>query len=61
MLAVFPGIRELDSAVPGPVLALIATIIALHGLVNLEIAGNFASMGIDPDQVFEAQVGTLTA
>jgi len=47
--------------VPGPVLALIATIIALHGLVNLEIAGNFASMGIDPDQVFEAQVGTLTA
>jgi hypothetical protein len=32
----------------------------LHGLVSLEIAGNFASMGIDPDQVFEAQLGTLT-
>ena len=33
----------------------------LHGLVSLEIAGNFASMGIDPDQVFEAQLSTLTA
>jgi len=33
----------------------------LHGLVSLEIAGNFASMGIDPDQVFEAQLATLTA
>jgi Tetracyclin repressor-like, C-terminal domain len=32
----------------------------LHGLVSLEIAGNLASMGIDPDQVFEAQIGTLT-
>ncbi|HEY1492530.1 MAG TPA: TetR/AcrR family transcriptional regulator [Steroidobacteraceae bacterium] len=33
----------------------------LHGLVSLEIAGNFASMGIDPGQVFEAQLATLTA
>jgi hypothetical protein len=33
----------------------------LHGLVSLEIAGNFASMGIDPDQVFEAQLATLAA
>ena len=33
----------------------------LHGLVSLEIAGNFASMGIDPDQVFEAQLAALTA
>jgi AcrR family transcriptional regulator len=32
----------------------------LHGLVSLEIAGNFASMGIDPDQVFEAQLATLS-
>ena len=31
----------------------------LHGLVSLEIAGNFASMGIDPDQIFEAQLATL--
>jgi len=33
----------------------------LHGLVSLEIAGNFASMGIDPGRVFEAQLATLTA
>jgi AcrR family transcriptional regulator len=32
----------------------------VHGLVSLEIAGNFASMGIDPDQVFEIQLATLT-
>jgi hypothetical protein len=32
----------------------------LHGLVSLEIAGNFASMGIDPGQVFEAELGALT-
>jgi AcrR family transcriptional regulator len=33
----------------------------LHGLVSLEIAGNFASMGIDAAQIFEAQLATLTA
>jgi hypothetical protein len=46
-----------------PATALRAVLIwsRLHGLVSLEIAGNFASMGIDPDQVFEAQLGTLTA
>jgi AcrR family transcriptional regulator len=46
----------------GPATALRAVLIwsRLHGLVSLEIAGNFASMGIDPDQVFEAQLGALT-
>jgi hypothetical protein len=29
--------------------------------VSLEIAGNFASMSIDPGQVFEIQLATLTA
>lgn len=33
----------------------------LHGLVSLEIAGNFASMGIDAGQIFEAKLATLTA
>jgi len=32
----------------------------LHSLMSLEIAGKFASTGIEPDQVFEAQLGTLT-
>ena len=46
----------------GPATALRAVLVwsRLHGLVSLEIAGNFASMGIDPDLVFEAQLGTLT-
>ena len=33
----------------------------LHGFVSLEIAGNYASMSIDPDQVFDIQLATLTA
>ena len=33
----------------------------LHGFVSLEIAGNYASMGIDPGQLFEVQLATLTA
>jgi AcrR family transcriptional regulator len=47
----------------GPAAALRAVLIwsRLHGLVSLEIAGNFTSMGIDPGQVFEAQLATLTA
>jgi AcrR family transcriptional regulator len=32
----------------------------LHGIVSLEIAGNFASMGIDPGQLFQTQLATLT-
>lgn len=46
-----------------PAIALRAVLIwsRLHGLVSLEIAGNFASMGVDSDQVFEAQLATLTA
>ena len=33
----------------------------LHGFVSLEIAGNYASMGIDPDPLFEIQLATLAA
>jgi AcrR family transcriptional regulator len=33
----------------------------LHGFVSLEIAGNYASMNIDPDRLFEIQLATLTA
>jgi hypothetical protein len=31
----------------------------LHGFVSLEIAGNYASMGIDPDRLFEAELRRL--
>jgi AcrR family transcriptional regulator len=33
----------------------------LHGIISLEIAGNFASMGLDAEQLFEIQLATLTA
>jgi Tetracyclin repressor-like, C-terminal domain len=33
----------------------------LHGFVSLEIAGNYASMGIDPDQLFETELRALPA
>lgn len=47
----------------GPAIALRAVLAwsRMHGFVSLEIAGNFASMGIDPDQVFEIELATLTA
>jgi len=46
-----------------PATALRAVLIwsRLHGIVSLEIAGNFASMGLDPGQLFEIQLATLTA
>lgn len=33
----------------------------LHGFISLEIAGNFASMGIDPDSLFETELHNLPA
>jgi AcrR family transcriptional regulator len=45
-----------------PATALRALVIwsRLHGIVSLEIAGNFTSMGIDPGQFFETQLAALT-
>jgi AcrR family transcriptional regulator len=33
----------------------------LHGFVSLEIAGNYVSMGIDPDQLFETELSALAS
>jgi AcrR family transcriptional regulator len=44
---------------PGIALTAVLTWSRLHGLVSLEIAGNFASMGIDPDAVFEIELSKL--
>ena len=46
-----------------PAIALRAILIRsrLHGLVSLEIAGDFTSMGIDPGQLCEAQLPARTA
>jgi AcrR family transcriptional regulator len=44
-----------------PATALRAVLIwgRLHGIVSLEIAGNFASMGVDASQLFESELATL--
>jgi hypothetical protein len=31
----------------------------LHGFVSLEIAGSYASMGSDPDALFELELSSL--
>ncbi len=46
---------------PGTALHAVLIWSQLHGIVSLEIAGNFASMGIDPDQLFEIQLTAITA
>ena len=45
---------------PGTALRAVLIWSRLHGIVSLEIAGNFASMGLDPGQLFETQLATLT-
>ena len=44
---------------PAVALRAVLTWSRLHGFVSLEIAGNFASMGIDPGEVFEIQLTTM--
>ncbi|HEU5387869.1 MAG TPA: TetR/AcrR family transcriptional regulator [Streptosporangiaceae bacterium] len=48
-------------AVPATALRAVLAWSRLHGIVSLEIAGNFASMGLDAEQLFEIQLATLTA
>ncbi|WP_329192376.1 MULTISPECIES: TetR/AcrR family transcriptional regulator [unclassified Streptomyces] len=33
----------------------------LHGALSLELAGHFTGMGLDPDLLFESELGSLTA
>jgi AcrR family transcriptional regulator len=49
------------AADPATGLRAIAAWSRLHGIVSLEIAGNFASMGLDPGQLFEIQLASLVA
>jgi AcrR family transcriptional regulator len=46
---------------PGRALAAITAWSRLHGIVSLEIAGNFASMGIDADALFAREVALLSS
>jgi AcrR family transcriptional regulator len=57
-LAAWTAARDLDSP-PATALRAILSWSRLHGLVSLEIAGNFASMGLDPDALFETELARL--
>ncbi|MCA2214454.1 TetR/AcrR family transcriptional regulator [Jidongwangia harbinensis] len=50
------GHEELD---PGAAARAVLLWSRMHGLVSLEIEGNFASMGLDADELFEAEVATF--
>jgi AcrR family transcriptional regulator len=50
-----------SAANPGTALRAVLAWSQLHGIVSLEIAGNFASMGLDAGQLFEVQLATLMA
>ena len=51
--------RERTGADPGTVLLAVTAWSRLHGFVSLEIEGNYASMGLDPDLIFAAEVAAL--
>ena len=51
--------RDLADIPPSLALRAITTWSRLHGLVSLEIEGNFASMGIDPERLFDAEVTAI--
>jgi len=45
---------------PGTALRAVTVWSRLHGAVSLEIAGNYASMGLEPDLLFAAEVAALS-
>lgn len=51
--------RGLDQVSPGVAVRAIAMWSRLHGLVSLEIGGNYASMGIDADLIFDVEFAAL--
>jgi AcrR family transcriptional regulator len=53
--------RELRVVSPALALRSVSTWARLHGLASLEIEGNFASMGLDAELIFNAEVNALLA
>jgi AcrR family transcriptional regulator len=51
--------RGRDAVDPGVALRALTAWSRLHGLVTLEIEGNYASMGLDADRLFAAEVAAL--
>jgi hypothetical protein len=48
-----------SDADPGVAWGAITLWTRVHGFVSLEIEGNFASMGVDADRLFDAEVAAL--
>jgi AcrR family transcriptional regulator len=53
--------RTGGGADPGTALRAITAWSRLHGLVGLEIEGNYAAMGLDPDLLFDVEVAALSS
>jgi AcrR family transcriptional regulator len=51
--------RGLAGVSPGPALLAVTIWTRLHGFASLEIEGNFASMGLDPDLLFDTEVTAI--
>jgi len=51
--------RELTGISPALALTAMITWARLHGLVSLEIEGNYASMGLDPALLFETEIAAI--
>jgi AcrR family transcriptional regulator len=51
--------RELTDIGPTLALRAITTWSRLHGLISLEIEGNFKSMGLDPELLFDTEVNAI--
>jgi AcrR family transcriptional regulator len=53
--------RQLAGVSPALALLAVAAWSRLHGFVSLEIEGNYAAMGLDPDLLFDAEVAEILA
>jgi AcrR family transcriptional regulator len=51
--------RRLPGAAPGLALRAVGIWTRLHGFVSLEIEGNFASMGLDPELLYDIEVTAI--
>jgi AcrR family transcriptional regulator len=60
-LAAWARDRGVPDADPGRALAAVTVWSHLHGIVGLEIEGNFASMGLDADRLFAREVSALSS
>jgi Tetracyclin repressor-like, C-terminal domain len=53
--------RNGGDADPGTALRAVTVWSRLHGAVRLEIDGNYASMGLEPDLLFAAEVAAFSS